>query len=157
GMSTRAFAEEYLFGPMGISMGGWERDPQGYYMGGNNMALRPADMIKIGQMVMNGGIYRGERIVSESWLHDSFQTYTRSDFNPYDYGYMWWKKPVGEFQVRFAWGFGGQYIFMIPELNAVVVLTGSLQNADQSRSYREPVFALLREDILPFLQQRKSS
>ncbi|WP_372636668.1 serine hydrolase domain-containing protein [Fodinibius sp.] len=157
GMSTRDFARQYLFDPMDISAGGWDRDPQGYYMGGNNMALSPADMMKIGQMVMNGGTFRGERIVSEAWLKDSFRTYTRSNFNPYDYGYMWWKKPVGEFQVRFAWGFGGQYIFMIPELNAVVVLTGSLQNADQSRSYKEPVFDLLREDILRFLQDRESS
>lgn len=157
GRSTRAFAMEYLFEPMNVSVGGWDRDPQGYFMGGNNMALRPAGMIKIGQMVMNGGTYRGQRIVSEDWLRNSFQTYTRSNFNPYDYGYMWWKKPVGDFQVRFAWGFGGQYIFLIPELNAIVVLTGSLQNADQSRSYREPVFDLLREDILPFLQERQAT
>ncbi|MCW9706928.1 serine hydrolase domain-containing protein [Fodinibius salsisoli] len=153
GQSTRAFANEHLFAPMGVTVGGWDRDPQGYYMGGNNMALRPAGMLKIGQMVMNKGIYQSKRIISEAWLQDSFQTYTRSNFNPYNYGYMWWKKPVGEFQVHFAWGFGGQYIFMIPDLNAVVVLTGSLQNADQSRSYKEPVFELLREDILPFLSQ----
>ncbi|SHF77308.1 CubicO group peptidase, beta-lactamase class C family [Fodinibius roseus] len=157
GMSTRDFARQYLFNPMDIAAGGWDRDPQGYYMGGNNLALRPADMMKIGQMVLNGGSFRGEQIVSERWLEDSFRTYTRSNFNPYDYGYMWWKKPVGAFQVRFAWGFGGQYIFLIPELDAVVVLTGSLQNADQSRSYKEPVFDLLREDILPFLQNRVSS
>lgn len=157
GMSTRDFAITYLFDPMNISVGGWDRDPQGYYMGGNNMALRPAGMIAIGQMVMSDGTYQGQRIVSEAWLKDSFKTYTRSNFNPYDYGYMWWKKPVGQYQVQFAWGFGGQYIFMVPELNAVVVLTGSLQNADQSRSYREPVFDLLREDILPFLQERESS
>lgn len=157
GMSTRDFAIEYLFNPMNVSVGGWDRDPQGYYMGGNNMVLRPGGMVKIGQMVMNGGIYQGQQIVSEAWLEDSFKTYTRSDFNPYDYGYMWWKKPVGEFRVQFAWGFGGQYIFIIPELSAIVVLTGSLQSADQSRSYKEPVFGMLRQDILPFLQERNSS
>lgn len=157
GQSTRAFANEHLFGPMGISVGGWDRDPQGYYMGGNNMALRPVDMMKIGQMVMGRGVYRGKRIVSEGWLQDSFQTYTRSNFNPYNYGYMWWKKPVGNHQVHFAWGYGGQYIFMIPKLNAVIVLTGSLQNADQSRSYKEPVFDLLREKILPFLSHQSST
>lgn len=151
-MSTREFAQKYLFGPMNIDPGGWDRDPQGYYMGGNNLALRPADMLKIGQMVMDGGVYGGQRIISEQWLIDSFQTYTRSKYNPYDYGYMWWKKPVGDYLVRFAWGYGGQYIFMIPELDAVVVITGSLQNASQRRSYKEPVFALLREDILTYLQ-----
>lgn len=157
GMSTRAFARKYLFGPMDIEPGGWDRDPQGYYMGGNNMALRPADMLKIGQMVLGGGTYRGRRVVSGQWLQDSFQTYTRSNFNPYDYGYMWWKKPVGNYDVRFAWGYGGQYIFMIPELDAVIVLTGALEKASQSRSYKKPVFTLLREDILPFLQDRQDA
>lgn len=153
-MDTRTFANKYLFGLMGISVGGWDRDPQGYYMGGNNMALRPADMLKIGQMIINGGVYEEERIIAKDWLQASFQTYTRSNYNPYDYGYMWWNKPVGEYKVFFAWGYGGQYIFMIPELNAVVVMTGELQGASQSRSYKEPVFELLRESILPFLEQR---
>lgn len=152
GMSTRAFAREYLFDPLNIRPGGWDRDPQGYYMGGNNLALHPADMLKIGQMVLNEGTYRGQRIISEQWLQDTFETYTRSNFNPYDYGYMWWKKPVADYGVRFAWGYGGQYIFLIPDLDAVVVMTGALTNATQDRSYKEPVFTLLEEQIIPFLE-----
>jgi CubicO group peptidase (beta-lactamase class C family) len=157
GMSTKAFAEEYLFRPMNITVGGWDRDPQGYYMGGNNIALNPRDMVKIGQMMLNGGSYGDQQIVSESWVRDSFKTYTRSNFNPYDYGYMWWNKPVGGEKVYFAWGFGGQYIFMIPNLDAVIVLTGSLQNATQSRSYKEPVFDLLREHVIPYLKSNMNS
>lgn len=152
GMSTKVFAEEYLFDRMDIKVGGWDRDPQGYYMGGNNMALAPEDMVKIGQLMLNGGLYRGQRIVSKEWIVDSFETYTRSNFNPYDYGYMWWNKRVGGHKVYFAWGFGGQYIFVIPDLDATVVLTGALDNATQSRSYKEPVFDLLREQIFPYLQ-----
>ena len=154
GMSTKAFARQYLFGPMGITVGGWDRDPQGNYMGGNNLALRPADMLKIGRMVLNGGRYEGNRIISEQWLTDSFRTYTRSNYNPYNYGYMWWKKPVGGYQVHFAWGYGGQYIFMIPKLDAVVVITGALQQATDSRSYKDPVFTLLREQVIPFVESR---
>lgn len=152
GMSTKAFAEKYLFGPMNIQVGGWDRDPQGYYMGGNNMALSPRDMLKIGQMVLNGGTYDGRRILSVQWLKESFRTYTRSNYNPYNYGYMWWKKPVAGYQVHFAWGYGGQYIFMIPALDAVVVMTGSLRYASQSRSYKDPVFSLLGEEIIPYLE-----
>lgn len=155
GMSTKAFAEEYLFEPMNIRVGGWDRDPQGYYMGGNNMALTPEDMIKIGQMMLNGGQYKGQQIVSKKWVADSFKTYTRSNFNPYDYGYMLWNKPIGNYKVYFAWGFGGQYIFMIPDLDAIVVLTGALENATQSRSYKEPVFSLLHEKIIPYLEGSK--
>lgn len=152
GMSTRTFAMEHLFGPLGIRAGGWDRGPQGYYMGGNNMALRPSDMMKIGRMVLNGGVWEGERIVSRSWLENSFQTYTRSNYNPYDYGYMWWKRSVAGYPVRFAWGYGGQYIFMIPDLDAVVVITSSLSGATQDRRYRRPVFELLRSSIIPMLE-----
>ena len=155
GMSTKAFAEENLFNPLGIRVGGWDRDPQGYYMGGNNLALTPRSLLKIGQLMLNGGEYNGQQIVSSEWIRDSFKTYTRSNFNPYDYGYMWWNRPLGGHDVFFAWGFGGQYIFMIPELDAVVVMTSFLQNANQRRAYKEPVFDLLVEGVIPYLEQQK--
>lgn len=154
GMSTKAFAEEHLFGPLGIEPGGWDRDPQGRYMGGNNLALKPADMMKLGQMVLDGGTWEGERIVSKEWLSDSFKTYTRSNYNPYDYGYMWWNRNVAGYDTYFAWGYGGQYIFIIPELESVVVIMSSLDNADQRRRYKEPVFRLLREFIIPGVLER---
>ncbi|MBD3616757.1 MAG: serine hydrolase [Gracilimonas sp.] len=156
GMSTRTFANRYLFEPMDIQVGGWDRDPQGYYMGGNNIAMTPEDLLKIGQMLLNGGTYEDNRIVSQKWVRDSFQTYTRSNFNPYDYGYMWWNRPVGNYKVFFAWGFGGQYLFMIPELNAVVVITSFLENATQRRTYKEPVFELLEDQIIPYLKEHHS-
>lgn len=92
GMSTKAFAEQYLFDPMGIEVGGWDRDPQGYYMGGNNMALKPTDLLKIGQMLIDDGIWDGEQIITKDWIVDSFKTYTFSNYNPYGYGYQWWNK-----------------------------------------------------------------
>lgn len=149
GMTTKAFANKYLFEQMGIEVGGWDRDPQGNYMGGNNLALKPGDMMKLGQMVLNGGTWQGKRIVSKEWLADSFKTYTRSNFNPYDYGYMWWNRKVAGYDTYFAWGYGGQYIFIIPELDSVVVMMSSLANSSQRREYKEPVFELLREHIIP--------
>lgn len=154
GMSTKAFAEKHLFNPLNINVGGWDRDPKGYYMGGNNMALTPDDLLKIGQLMLNGGTYDGQRIVSKEWVRDSFKTYTRSNYNPYDYGYMWWNRTVAGHKVFFAWGYGGQYIFMIPELDSVVVVTNSLHNATQRRTYKEPIFSLLGEHIIPFLSLR---
>jgi CubicO group peptidase (beta-lactamase class C family) len=152
GMNTKAFAEKYLFNPLNIQVGGWDRDPQGYYMGGNNLALTPKALLKIGQLMLNGGTWKNEQIVSKEWVRDSFQTYTRSNFNPYDYGYMWWNRPVGGYDVYFAWGFGGQYIFIIPELNSVTVVTSFLENATQRRTYKEPIFDLLEEQVIPFLE-----
>lgn len=154
GMSTKAFAEEFLFDPLNIQVGGWDRDPQGYYMGGNNLALTPSALLKIGQLILNGGTWQGEEILSQSWIRDSFQSYTRSNFNPYDYGYMWWNRPVAGYDVYFAWGFGGQYIFIIPELNSVAIITSFLDNATQRRTYKEPIFDLLEDQIIPFMENK---
>jgi|AntRauTorcE11898_2_1112593.scaffolds.fasta_scaffold04107_5 CubicO group peptidase (beta-lactamase class C family) len=156
GMSTRAFANKYLFRPMNIEVGGWDHDPQGYYMGGNNLALSSEAMMKIGQMLLNGGTWNGKRIISELWMNDSFKSYTRSNYNPYNYGYLWWNRPVAGHKVYFAWGYGGQYIFMIPDLDAVVVILSSLNTATQRREYKEPVFRLLRRLIIPQLLEAEA-
>ncbi|MDX1592486.1 MAG: serine hydrolase [Balneolaceae bacterium] len=150
GMSTRAFANRYLFEPMGIELGGWDRDPQGYYMGGNNMAMRPADMLKIGRMMMNLGEYNGEQIVPAEWILDSVKKYTRSNYNPYDYGYMWWRKPVNGYEVVFAWGHGGQYIMMLPEIDMVIVMTSNLMTS-RGRGYQRELFRYLEEELVPAL------
>ncbi len=152
GISTKAFAEKYLFDPLDITVGGWDRDPQGYYMGGNNLALKPFDMLKIGQMLINKGVWNGEQIISMDWIIDSFKTYTYSNYNPYGYGYQWWNKKTGKYTTLFAWGHGGQYIMMIPELDAVIVMTSSVTNESRRRTYKRPVFTLLEDHIIPFLE-----
>jgi len=152
GMSTKAFADEFLFAPLNIRVGGWDRDPQGYYMGGNNMALKPSDLLKIGQMLLDDGVWENQQIVSKKWIVDSFQTYTYSNYNPYGYGYQWWNKKTAGYTTFFAWGHGGQYIMMIPELNAVVVMTSSVTAESRRRTYKRHIFDLLESHIIPFLE-----
>ncbi len=157
GMSTKSFAEKYLFDTLDITIGGWDRDPQGYYMGGNNMAMKPDDLLKIGQMLIDDGVWEGEQIISKDWIIDSFKTYTYSNYNPYGYGYQWWNKETAGYTTFFAWGHGGQYIMMIPELDAVVVMTSSVTNASRRRTYKRPVFVLLEDYIIPFLENSSSA
>tara|TARA_R110002096_G_scaffold278213_1_gene472225 strand:+ start:5644 stop:6663 length:1020 start_codon:yes stop_codon:yes gene_type:complete len=153
-MTTKAFAEEYLFNAMNIRIGGWDKDPQGYYMGGNNLSLKPTDLLKIGQLILDNGVYNSKQLVSPAWIQESFKTYTFSNFNPYGYGYQWWNQEIGGHKTFFAWGNGGQYIFIIPELDAVVVLTSSTLNTSSRRSYKDPIFTLLSDEIIPFLENR---
>ena len=152
GISTREFGNRYLFRPLGISIGGWDRDPQGYYMGGNNMAISPKGLIKIGALIMNVGQYNGEQIVSREWVLESTEIYTRSNFNPYNYGYMWWRKQVTGYEVFFAWGNGGQYIMILPELDTVISITSNLASNSGSRRYQREIFQFLGDTIIPFLE-----
>lgn len=153
GMSTRRFAEQELFGPLNIRVGGWDRDPQGYYMGGNNLAISPMALLKIGRLVMNMGEYNGEQIVPGKWILDSMKIYTKSNFNDYNFGYMWWRQPVGDYEVVFAWGNGGQYIMILPELNSVVSITSDVERGTGSRGYQRRIFSFLEDEIIPFVQQ----
>lgn len=154
GMSTRSFANRYLFGPLGIRDGGWDQDPQGYYFGGNNMALSPESMLRIGTMVMNNGTYDGQQVVPEAWIRESMQKYTRSRFNPYDYGYLWWQRELNGEQVQFAWGNGGQYIVMIPELDTVLAVA-SRNGGDRGkgRVNRQRFFAFIEDHLIDYLRQ----
>lgn len=151
GMSTLEFGNRYLFRPMGIRIGGWDRDPQGYYMGGNNMAMSPRDLIKIGELMMNVGTYDGRQLISRNWILESVQIYTESNFNPYDYGYMWWRKQVEGYEVFFAWGNGGQYIIILPELEAVISITSTLSTSN-SRRYQREIFQFLGDVMIPVIK-----
>lgn len=152
GMSTRAFANEHLFGPMNIRVGGWDRDPQGFYMGGNNLALSPLSLLKIGELVLNNGVYNGQQLVPASWIRESTNIYTSSNYNDYDYGYMWWQRQIDGQNVIFAWGNGGQYIMILPELDSVISITSDIESSTGSRQYQRRIFTFLENTIIPFLR-----
>jgi len=156
GMTTRQFAEEHLFGSMNIRVGGWDRDTQGYYMGGNNLAISPLALLKIGTLVLNRGEHDGKQLVPASWINESTEIYTRSNYNDYDYGYMWWRRETGGQNLIFAWGNGGQYIFILPELNAVVSITSNVEAGNRSRRYQRRIFTYLERKLIPYLSSGES-
>lgn len=152
GMSTRQLAERYLFGPMNQRIGGWDRDPQGYFFGGNNMAVSPRALLEFGKLYLNGGRYNEIQILDPEWVEESLTTYQRSiSFNSrrHDYGYLWWHNTFAGHEVWFAWGYGGQYLFLIPELNAAVVLTGNPDT--RSRGMNNRIYSILETSIIPYL------
>lgn len=153
GMSSMAFARRYLFNPLGIERVNWSRDPKGYYMGGNNMALRPRDMLKVGQLVLQKGQYNGEQLISETWMEAATRPYFRSRYSGHDYGYYWWLDTFGGYEAIFAWGYGGQYLFVIPEINMVVVCTSNLNNRPRGIDHNEAIFDLLARYILPAVRE----
>jgi CubicO group peptidase (beta-lactamase class C family) len=152
GMNTLEFANRYLFGPLNIRVGGWDRDPQGYYLGGNNMAMRPADLIKIGQLMMDAGVYNDEQIVSREWVIRSIEPVTGRRSNIDDYGYLWFRRMANDYHVVYAFGNGGQYIMIVPELEAVIAVTTRNNSGQPTRNYRSQLFQALDNDIVPYLE-----
>jgi CubicO group peptidase (beta-lactamase class C family) len=120
------FAAEQLFGPLGIENAWWYSGlPNGLPHSGGGLNLRPRDMAKLGQLVLDGGRWRGAQIVPESWIRESTQVRLSNvrSFGAYpaDYGYLWWTLPRG---IVTASGAQGQWIFVVPSLDLVVTITG---------------------------------
>lgn len=152
GMSTLEFANRYLFGPMDIRVTGWDRDPQGYYLGGNNMAMRPRDLGKIGQLLMDVGFYNGEQLVSREWIIKSVQPVTGRISGVENYGYLWFSRSAGNYHMIYAFGNGGQYVMILPELDAVITVTTRNETSETTRAYRQNLFHAIDSQIIPLLE-----
>ena len=129
GRSTCEFAHENLFYPLGITVEHWGRDPQGYYSGGYNLYMTPREMAKFGLLMLQGGRIPSGQLVPGDWVRESVQTYYRPH-DDYGYGYNWWIMRVGDQVIPFAWGWGGQMIYVIPKMRSVVVITRDTSDAD---------------------------
>ncbi len=122
GMDTCSFARKYLLDPLGISVEHWGRDPQGYYSGGYNVYLTPREMAKFGQLYLHEGDWNGKSLVPSEWVKASVTPSQTVDANR-KYGYLWWLVTLEGHAAYKMWGYGGQFVYVIPSLDLVVVLT----------------------------------
>lgn len=148
GMSTLEYARTRLARPLGIELAAWARDPQGIYFGGNDMFLRPRDMLKFGELYRNGGRYEGTQIIPEEWIRRSWMQRTTSRYNRNGYGLGWWMRSARGYGIYFAWGYGGQYIFIVPQLELTVVTTSDPAAPREGRHNRT-LHRLLDELLIP--------
>jgi CubicO group peptidase (beta-lactamase class C family) len=148
--STWAFARQQLGTPLGLDIRRWPQDPQGIYFGGNDMLLTPAQMLSIGKLYLDRGRHGSRQIVPEAWVDASCTGLGRSRFNPdQTYGYGWWSRDFAGRQGCFAWGYGGQYIILFRELDAIVVTTSASDVSDERRDHRRQIFDIVERLILP--------
>jgi CubicO group peptidase (beta-lactamase class C family) len=147
-MNTYQFAQRYLARPLGIDLRPWQADPQGIYFGGNDMYLRARDMLKIGTLYLNGGRWNGRQIIPRAWIDSSLVPRTTSPWNGNGYGYGWWRRDAHGYAINYAWGYAGQFIFVVPELQLVVVTTSDANVSREGRS-TWVVQRLFEDEILP--------
>ncbi|UHS56776.1 serine hydrolase domain-containing protein [Agrobacterium vaccinii] len=148
GKSTLALARDW-FSPLdGFSIGSWERDPQGIYLGGNQMAMTSRSLLAFGELYRRGGVtVDGTRLISKSWIEQSWVQRTNSVFNGDGYGYCWFIKEMAGEMVYYAWGYGGQMLYIVPSKRLSVVMT-SREDAPSARTgYRDQLHGLMAEII----------
>jgi len=158
GMDTHRFARRFLGEPMGISVPRWTSDPQGVYFGGNEMSMTPRDMLAVGEMYLNCGRVGTTQIVSEDWVHTSVMPHaTRTRSPDRAYGYGWWVRDLGGFDAFYAWGYGGQFIYVVPNLRLVAVMTSSPNPGSGLRDHRRALYDLMDDEIVPTVVALKRS
>ncbi len=136
GVSTWQFAQQTLAKPLGFSLARWPQDPQGVYFGGNEMLMTPRQMVAFGELYLNRGLYNGRQILPASWIDATFVPRARSNWSEQLYGYGWWMRELAGYLTYYAWGFGGQFIFVAPELQLVIVTTSATSVGDERGGHR---------------------
>lgn len=153
GMSTLEFGRRHLARPLGIALPAWTRDPQGVYLGGNEMALTPRAMLAVGDLFRRGGTSGGRQVVSRAWIRESVRPRTVSRFSRRRYGYGWWIRTLAGHPTYYAWGYGGQFLFVIPDLDAVIVATSSPNPGAGRRRHRRELDDLIGCDLVPAVRR----
>lgn len=124
GRSTLDNAQAWLGDVDGFSISGWQRDPQGIYLGGNEMAMSPRSLMAFGELWRRGGAGPdGTQVLPRSWIDQAWTSRTTSRWSGDGYGYGWFLRAIGGEETCFAWGYGGQMLYIVPALGVTVAMT----------------------------------
>jgi CubicO group peptidase (beta-lactamase class C family) len=149
GMPAEDFTKKYLFGPLGVEQAQWAFSPLGMAQTGGGLRLRSRDLLKLGQLYLNGGTWNGRRIVPDDWVKVSTRPHVQVDDRT-EYGYLWWLhdfRAAGlSFPAYYMSGNGGNKIAVFPLQDMIVVITSTNYN---TRGMHEQTERMLTEYILP--------
>ena len=151
GASLPDLAQQMLFGPAGVTRARWEPLGAGRHNGGAGLDLRPRDLARFGQLFLQGGRSGLRQVLPSGWVElstaEKFGWRTDSgSLRGISYGFLWWVAPGAAEPFYFAWGYGGQYVVVVPGLNLVVVATNDWRGvgADAEFYEQETVEIVLR-------------
>lgn len=132
--SLDEYASENLFQPLGIHDWEWVTDIHGRPMSFSGLRMRPRDLAKIGRLLLNKGRWNQKQIVSEAWIETSLTPKFATGVSDFKYGHQWWAGTVEWQGKEIPWhagfGNGGQRLFIVPDLDMVVVTTAGAYDKD---------------------------
>lgn len=153
GLRSDRYAEQRLFAPLGITSVQWVYSPLDVPQTGGGLRLTSPDLLKIGQLYLNGGRWQGRSITDEAWVRNSTRPHARIDETT-EYGYLWWLKSFkcggNSCPAFFMSGNGGNKVVVIPKLDLVAVITSTNYN---TRGMHEQTEKILTDYILASVEQ----
>ena len=136
------------FDPAGISVDHWMDDPQGIAFGGNQVSMRPEALLALGELYRRDGLTPdGERLLPPGWVEASWELRGRSRWTNDGYGYGWFIRDFAGIEGYYGWGFGGQMLYVLPELGATVVMTSAPNQPSGRTGYRDELHGFMEELI----------
>ncbi len=125
GLDLSALAQRDLFGPLGIATHRWRRDRTGRPTAYGGLALRSRDLMKLAWLALDGGRWNGAPVVPAAWLADALLPHGPAGWRvapvaDVGYGYLWFTGRLGAQQIAWGWGYGGQYMVVVPALRLAV-------------------------------------
>lgn len=158
GDTTLAYAREALGDPLGFHLAAWPRDPSGIYFGGNDMEFTARQMMAFGELYLANGMAGGRQVIPEKWVAASLQPRAIStrETGRY-YGYGWWLREMAGHKTPYAWGYGGQFIVLVPELELVIVTTSSSVPSEARRPHLRQLYDLFEFLVIDPLSAGRSS
>ncbi|WP_163559060.1 serine hydrolase [Halomonas sp. NO4] len=154
GQSLLRLARQRLGEPMGFEVPPWVHDPQGYYLGGNEMAVTPRAMLSLALLMRDTGRFAGEQVIPADWIRASVMPRGRSPYSGMGYGYGWFISDSGFVLAR---GYGGQIIAAHPELDLAVAITSDPNRPARSDGYFGNLMNLLKGPIAELAVARRSN
>ncbi|MGY9050182.1 MAG: serine hydrolase domain-containing protein, partial [Rhodobacterales bacterium] len=147
GLSLHEMAQDWLGAPLGVDFAPWVRDPQGRYLGGNEMALSPQGLARIGEMVLDNGRAGDRQVVPQSWIETSWEARGRSPFSGDDYGYGWFLTQIDGRQAAYGRGYGGQILAVVPSVDLTIAITSDPTLPARSGGYFGDLRGLMEQIV----------
>ena len=146
GVPTNEYAEQHLFGPIGITDYFWNAAPEGFTNAGGGLFLSAHDLARFALLFLHEGRWGEEQVVPSDWVRRSATSWIPVDANDpggWGYGYQWWiyrhQTEAGP-KMYGGWGWGGQFPLIVPELDLVAVFTGWNIKEDADYTYAFDLF-----------------
>lgn len=151
-MPLQDFAQKALFAPLGITKAEWQFSPLGLAQGGGGLGLRSRDLLKLGQLLANGGTWHGKQVLPAAWVKASVSAQAQVD-EERNYGYLLWLYPYSAKGVKHKSyqmaGSGGNKVVVFPDLDMVALVTTTNYGA---RNPHQITDKLIAEHILGALE-----
>lgn len=149
GRSTHELALDWLSVPLNVRIPPWLTDPQGIYFGGNDMVMSPLAILRFGEMYRLGGEIDGRRVLPEGWVQASWEPRGRSRWTSDEYGYGWFMTEIAGATAYYGRGFGGQILYVIPELEMTIAITSSPNPPSPGSVYVRQLEAVIEQSLVP--------